>query len=279
MAIKVITDSSADLPPQLAEQWNVAVVPLTIHFGQKTYQDGVDLTPDEFYQRLTSSDQTPTTSQPSVGDFLRVYRPLTQSGDGLISIHISSKLSGTINSAVQAKAALDKGAPVEIVDSLHASMGLGLIVLAAARSAKAGVGLPGVLEEIRRAIAETHILFFLETLEYLHRGGRIGKAQALLGSLLGIRPILTLKEGEVHPVERTRTRDRAIQRLVEMTAELSPLQELCILHSTTPNDLETLQEKLSPLVPAEAVITSRFGPVIGTHVGPGALGVGVRRAR
>ena len=285
MAIRLVTDSTADLPPELVERWKIEVVPLYVNFignqGEdaiETLKDGVDIDPDRFYRRLVESDVLPTTSQPSLQDFLEVYKRLTEDGDEIVSVHISSKLSGTYNSAIQAKEGLNGDARVEVVDSELASMGAGMAVLAGARAAEKGADIDTVLQEVGKAASELRIYFMVDTLEYLQKGGRIGKAQAFLGTLLGIKPILSLQEGEMHPLERVRTRRRAIQRLATIVEDLAPITELCVIHSTTPEDMDGLKASLSHLLPQDQIISTRLGPVVGAHVGPGLIGVAARSA-
>ena len=284
MAVKLITDSTCDLPQDVASQWDITVVPCYVHFNEEIYKDGIDLGPDEFYSRLVSSTALPTTAQPSVNDFVQVYRPLLDEGHDVVSIHLSAKFSGTMNSAIQARDSLlssqeRKQGRIEIIDSQMTSMGLGLIVLDTARVIKSNASCDEVLEKVRSCMARTHCYFLLDTLEYLKRGGRIGKASAFLGSLLNIKPILTIKEGEAHPFERSRTRQRGLQRLVEVISGLGPAEQMGILHSTTEEEAEALKQRLGSLVPDGNVIVSRFGPVIGTYLGPGALGVSLISSR
>jgi DegV family protein with EDD domain len=216
-----------------------------------------------------------------VNDFVQAYGPLCQRGHDVVSIHLSAKLSGTLNSAYQARESLSSGGltggvgagEIEIIDSRLTSMGLGMVVLAAAKMASQGAGRDVVVQGVKDSLGRCHCYFLLDTLEYLHKGGRIGKAKAFLGSLLSIKPILTIRDGEAHPVERTRTRARGIQRLVELASALAPAQGLSVLHSTTPAEAETLKERLSGLAPSGELVMSRFGPVVGTYLGPGALGV------
>jgi DegV family protein with EDD domain len=226
-----------------------------------------------------------------VQDFLSVYRDELQRGNQVVSVHISSKLSGTVNSATQAMEQVVGKGRIVIVDSRLASMGLGIAALAGARLAKGGAGLEEVSEEVRRACRETKVFFMVDTLEYLQKGGRIGRAQAFLGSLLNVKPILTLVEGEIHPLERVRSRGKALERLAVLAEEMGPAREVWVCHSTTPLDADALASRLGKLVgPVEAhpavvatgagegeVTATRLGPAVGTHVGPGLVGVGVRR--
>ena len=263
----------------------MTVIPCNVHFGDDVYKDGVDIFPDEFYARLVSSPKLPTTAQPSANDFLQVYKALSDDGHEVVSVHLSAKFSGTLNSAHQAKAMFESseadGAPnrIEIIDSGMTSAGLGLVALGAARVAKDGASCNQVLGEVDGALDRVHCYFLLDTLEYLQKGGRIGKASAFLGSLLNIKPILTIKDGEAHPSERVRTRDRGLQRLVDIVGSHAPAEEICIVHSTAPEDAQTLRERLGDLMPQEKIIMSRFGPVVGTYLGPGVLGVGLVSAR
>ena len=273
MAIRVMTDSSADLPPELAQRWHVTVLPCYVVVGDVTYKDGVDLSHDQFYHQLTSNARLPTTAQPSAADFQAVYQELLGQGHQVISIHVSGKLSGTLNSAEQAKAALGKAAPIEIIDSQLASIPLGLTVVAAAEQAEHADSYQQVADRVRRDLPLTHGFFVLDTLEYLQKGGRIGKAQAFLGSILSVKPILKLQDGEAHPVERPRNRERAVRRVIELVRELAPVRQLAVIHNTDADRAAELLEQLSSLLPADQVISARFGPTLGTYLGPNALGV------
>jgi DegV family protein with EDD domain len=280
MAIRIVTDSAADVPPELAQQQNITVVPCYVISDDVTYRDGVDILPDQFYDRLVSNPRLPTTAQPSAADFQSVYQDLIAQGHQIVSIHLSSKLSGTLNSAEQARASLgdEAGKSIEIIDTQLASVPLGLLVVAAAQQAQDGASHQQVAEQVRRDVPLTRCFFLLDTLEYLQKGGRIGKAHAFLGSVLGVKPILTIQDGEAHPVERPRNRNRAFRRLVELTEELAPLRRLAVIYSTEPERAEDLRVKLSSLAPQDEIMVTRFGPTLGTYVGPGALGVGLIRA-
>jgi DegV family protein with EDD domain len=257
----------------LVEKSGITVAPLNVHFGEDTYKDGVDLKTDEFFEKLVVAPQLPTTSQPSVGEFLDIYRTLTANGDQVVSIHISEKLSGTMNSARQAKAALGEEGHVEVIDSLACSLALGLVALEAAQEAQAGSSLESVIARTNEAIAHLKLLAMLDTLEYLAKGGRVGKAQSFLGGLLQIKPLIEVKV-EVLPVERVRTRRRALDRLVELAKAQGPLKRLAVLHADAPDDAEWLAQQLRPLVDNDVVV-SWIGPVIGTYTGPKAIGIGL----
>lgn len=273
MAVRVVTDSTADLPPALAQELGITVVPLNVHFGTDVYRDGVDITADQFYAMLVSSPNLPTTSQPSVGDFLETYESLSEDSDGIVSIHVSGKLSGTLNSAEQARQQMQGGTRVETVDSLQASLGLAMVVIAAARAAQSGGDVDDVLRAAKEATVRAGFFGLLDTLRYLEKGGRIGKAQAFMGSLLQVKPLLTIRDGEAHPLERARNRSRGTRRLYEIAREHAPLADLAVAYTTTPDEAHALAERLRPLHPTGNVFVSQLGPVVGTYLGPQVLGV------
>ncbi len=278
MAIRIVTDSTADLPPSLAAELNITVVPASVILDDVAYRDGIDLTPDQFYAQLLNGSRLPTTSQPSVGDFQSAYRELAEQGHSIISLHISGKLSGTANSAGQAKAALGDSASVEIVDTGLASIGLLLVIVAASSLAGQSDSLAAVAGQVRQNLDKTRVVFALDTLEYLQKGGRIGKAQAFVGSLLSVKPVLTLHDGEVHPLEKPRNHQRAMGRLEALTRQRAPAARLAIAYSTEQSWAEELRDRLSDLVPPEQIIMSRFGPSLGVYVGPRAVGVAITSA-
>ncbi len=247
-----------------------------MNFGTASYRDGVDLSADQFYQKLQQSDFLPTTSQPSPADFEQMYRSIVADADGIVSIHISQQLSGTYNSALLGREALSATCPpIEVIDSRTASMGLGLVVIQAARAAQVGAGLDDIVEVTRRAIGRTHFFGMVDTLAYLQKGGRIGKAQALVGTLLNVKPIIGCKDGEVLALGKERTRKRGIGRLVEMVESFKSIQDLAILHTTMPDEAESLINRFSGMVDRQRIISGRIGPVIGTYLGPGVITVGV----
>ncbi len=276
--VRIVTDSTADLPPELAAELGISIVPLQVAFGSETYRDGIDLTPGQFYERLASSSVLPRSSQPSVGAFEEEYDRLCRETDSIVSIHISSSLSGTFNSALLARDRFRNRANIEVIDSRLVSMGLGLAAIECARLARQGADLKTVAQHAARVLPNIHVHFIVDTLEYLQRGGRIGRAQAFLGSLLNVKPVLKIEEGEVRPVEKVRTRAKAVERLVEFVelfSDTSGIKDLCILYSTTPDDVEHILSRIAPIVPRERTLVSQVGPVVGTHVGPGVLGIAV----
>ena len=273
MAIKIVIDSTADMPSALVQEYGITVVPLNVHFGTEVFRDSIEISPDEFYKRLASSPKLPTTSQPTVGDFLEVYQELSNTTDEIVSIHVSGKLSGTLNSANQAKGQYTGDARIEVVDSEHVSMGLGMVAIAASKAAQGGASIEDVVKEAKQTISKVQFVGLVDTLEYLEKGGRIGKAQALVGSILRLKPLLTVKDGEVHPLEKIRTRSKGIDRLCDIVKEHAPLESLAVVYTTTPDDAAQLADRLRPLVPSGDIPISQVGPVVGTHAGPGVLGI------
>ena len=277
MSIRIVTDSSSDLPPELARQWDITVVPCNVVVGDVNYKDGVDISPDEFYRKLVASPQLPTTSQPSAADFQTVYGDLATQGHSIVSIHLSAKLSGTLNSAEQARESIGAD-DIQIIDSQLASIPMGLVVLAAAQLAQNGGSSQEIADQVRRDLPLTQCYFLLDTLEYLQKGGRIGKAQAFLGNMLNVKPILALRDGEVHPVERPRNRQRGIRRLLELAHQAAPLRQLAVIYSTEPEVAVELRLGLTDLLPEDQIVTTRYGAVLGTYMGPKAVGLALTRA-
>jgi len=276
MTIKIVTDSTADLPSALAEELGITIVPLYVRFGNETYRDRVDITEDEFYQRLMNDPVHPSTSQPTPQDFANVYRELSKQADGIVSIHISGKLSGTYNSALQAKELVAAECPVEVVDSEMVSMGLGLLATEAATIANSGKGLQQVVEEVKQSISSTHVWALFDTLKYLALGGRIGKAKALLGTILNIKPLLVVKDGEMAPASQARTRAKGIGMLYDYVNTVTDIQDLSVVYSTTPDEAQVLADRIGAIFDRSRIRLARLGPVLGVHAGPGALAVALR---
>lgn len=276
MAIRIVTDSSADLPPQLVEGLGITVVPLYVRFGNEVYRDRVDINEDEFYQRLQHDPIHPSTTQPTPQDFVDVYQKISQEADGIVSIHISSKLSGTCNSASQGKELSGVACPIEVVDSQALSMALGLVVIAAAKLANMGKGLEEVMTEVKQAIATTHLLGLFDTLEYVRKGGRIGKAAALLGSILNLKPLLSVQDGVTVPSGRARTRSKGIDRLVDFVKGATNIEELAVVYNTTQQEAQALVERIGSMFDRERIFLATIGSTLGVHMGPGALIVVMR---
>lgn len=280
MAIKVVTDSTSDLPADVAESLGIEVVPLNVHFGSDVYKDRVNLMPDAFYDKLINGDILPTTSQPSVGEFIDVYERLGSDADGIVSVHISEKLSGTMNSARLASQQANADCPIEVVDTFQVSMGVGICAMEAAEVANSGGDMNQVILAARNAVTRSQCFFMLETLEFLQKGGRIGKAQALIGNLLKIRPMLILQEGEVHPLGRERTRRKGIAKLVDTVEELAPISGLAVMYSTGPDEAQTLAQNVSKfMIEGREPMMLQIGPVIGTYAGPDTLGIALISAK
>lgn len=276
MTVKIVTDSSADLPAQLVQELGITVVPLYVRFGEDIYRERVDISDEEFYEKLQHGPIHPVTIQPTPQDFANVYEGLSQEADGIVSIHISTKLSGTYNCAVQGKEMIEKRCPIEVVDSQLITISLGLVDIAAAAVANAGGNLQQVLEEVKQAIPNIHLLGLLDTLKYLLLGGRIGRAKALLGSILNVKPLLTLKDGEVMPVTQARSRAKGIDKLFDFVKNAESIQDLAVAYSTTPNEAQILVERLGSIFPKERIKLVRLGTTLGVHMGPGGLIVGFR---
>ena len=276
MTIKIVTDSTADLPAKLAEELDVTVVPVYLRFGEQVYRDRVDISEDEFYQRLMHDPIHPNTTQPSPQDFADVYEKLSKDADGIISIHLTSKLSGTYNSAVQGKKMVESKCPIEVIDTQTISIAIGLIVIQASRMAKSGMSLKQIMDELTKIIPNVHLLVLFDTLKYLVKGGRIGKAKALLGSLLNVKPILKVKDGELVPSGQVRTRSKGMGQLLDFVKNATEIQDLAILYSTTPDEAQALIESTSSIFPKECTILARLGPALGVHGGPGILAVALR---
>ena len=275
MALRIVTDSAADLSPELAQRRNITVLPCYVIMGDISYRDGVDIAPGDFYDRLVSMEQPPTTAQPSAADFQTVYSDILNQGHEILSIHLSRKLSGTVDSAKQARSALGDDTPIRVIDSALASIPMGLAVLAAADAAQGTESLEDLEATVLRQLPLNNAFFLLDTLEFLEKGGRIGKAQAFLGSMLRIKPILKLMDGEVYPVERPRTHAKGMARLLELSQQLGPAQRVAVIYSTEEEGARYLRRHLVGLVPKNEIIMARFGPALGTYVGPGALGIAI----
>ena len=276
MTIKVVTDSTADLPPQLAKELGITVVPVYLRFGDEVYRDRVDISEDEFYERLVHDPIHPSTTQPSPQDFVDVYKNLARGADGIISIHVSSKLSGTYNSALRGKEVVEKECPIEVIDSGVVTMGLGQLAIVANTMAESGNGLQQVVEKVKQTIPSIHVLGLLDTLKYLALGGRIGKVQALLGSVLNVKPLLTIKNGELVPAGRTRSRAKGIGMLFDFVKKAVDIQDLAIVYNTAPDEAQALIERIGSIFPKERIRLARLGPALGVHTGPGILFVALR---
>ena len=275
MTVKIVTDSVSDIPSDLAKSLDITMVPLTVNFGVESFLDGVEITPKEFFEKIETAPSLPTTAAPSIGAFTEVYKDLTGKGHEVVSLHVSGKLSATLSSATQAAAELGNE-HISVVDTQAVSAMEALIVTAAARVAIAGGSVEEVIEKAKSSIDKTAVYVVLDTLEYLQKGGRIGRAAALMGGLLSIKPILTLNDGEVHPHEKVRTRAKALARIIEIVQSGGPYEEITVMHASAEDEAEYLTSVLEPMCSDLPILSSQIGPVVGTHAGPGSVAVATR---
>ena len=278
MAVKIITDSLSDVTSDIAEGLGITVVPLTVIFGHETFLDRVTITTDEFYDKLIHGTVWPTTTQPTPAAFLEVYNELAEETDEILVVTLSSKLSGTYQSALNAKSMVEKECRIEIIDSQTVAMGSGLIVIATAKKAQEGANLDQLIELVRGAMNRSHFIVYFDTLTYLAKGGRIGKAKGLLGSVLSIKQILTVREGEMAPLTRKRSLAAGMDYLYNFIAGFSNIEELAVEHTTTPDEADRLVERVGSVFPKERIYRSTVSPVLGTYGGPGAIAVTVLEA-
>lgn len=271
MTVKIVTDSAADLPAVVTSELGITVVPLNVRFGTDVYRDGIDLTNEQFYQRLKQSKVLPTTSVPAPNAFAEAYDRLAQETKEILVITVSSKLSATYEVALQSIGLMKRKCQVEVIDSKWAIMAQGLIVIAAAKAANDRASLDEVIKITQETMSRVDFRATFDTLEYLLRGGRIGRAQAFLGSILKMNPIIGIRDGEVFPFARERSRGKAINNLCKFVESFSHIDELAIEDATTPQDAEKLMERLSAKFPRERIYRSKVTPVVGTHTGPGLL--------
>lgn len=273
MTVRIVTDSTCDLPAEDIKRYAITVVPLTVFFGEEALLDGIDVTPADFYARMVAFKGLPRTSQPSVELFQDAYQSLAPDGVDIVSIHISSRLSGTLNAASVAREVVKEDVHVDLIDSYNVSLGLGLIVLEAARAAQAGASLPEVVAAARRAMDRVSVHVVVDTLEYLQKGGRIGRARSFLGSVLKVKPIIRVEDGEVAPFERVRTRARAIERIFELASNMPRAREMFVGCGGDDSDARALIERLRPHLPHTELRLGYLGPVVGVYTGPNALGI------
>ncbi len=272
MGIRVVTDSACDLPAPLIEALGIEIVPLTIRFGDEEFVDRVELSADEFWERLEHTDTLPETAAPSPGAFETCFRDLAARGaTGIVCINLSSHLSGTMQSAQVAAAATVDVCPVQVIDSQSASMGQGNLCLTAARRAADGDSLESIVAEVVDRRDRTKLFATLDTLEFLKKGGRVGNARALVGTMLSIKPVIELSSGVVEESAKVRTRSKALRMLAAKAAE-EKIEHLAVLHGNAP-DLDEFFDLLAPIFPRDEIITGLIGPVIGTHAGPRVIGV------
>jgi len=270
--IKVVTDSAADVPSELAQRLDITVLPCYVVFGSEVYRDGVDLTHREFYDKLATSPILPTTSQPPLGLFVETYQNLLQESEGIVSIHVASALSGVFNAARVAADALS-AAPIVVVDSQQLSMGAGWQVIMAAQAAREGHTLAEVVSLVQAIRPCARAAAMLDSLEHVRRSGRVSRVTALIGTALRVKPLLQIRTGEVTPIVTVRTRGKALRRLVEFTAAHGAFRELCVVHADAAEAAQEVVEGLSTVHPRERLLICQAGAAITTHLGLGAVGI------
>ncbi len=274
MSVKIITDSLSDITSDLAEKLGVTVVPLTVLFGREAFLDRVTISTEIFYDRLINGSIWPTTTQPTPAAFVEVYEKLAETTDEILVVTLSKKMSGTYQSAMGAKEMVRKKCHIEVIDSETVAMGLGLIVMAAVKEARTGANLKQMVEFVNQAKSRSHILIYFDTLKYLAKGGRIGKAQGLLGSLLSVKPLLNVREGEMAPVTRVRSLAAGMDYLYNFVgSHKDRIEAMAVEHTTAPEEADKLAERVVTLVPKERIYRSTVSPVLGTYGGPGAVAV------
>ncbi|MCD6288947.1 MAG: DegV family protein [Anaerolineae bacterium] len=270
--IKVITDSNAHLSQKTVRDLEITIVPISIRLGNHTYQEGVNLTAVQFFRRLERSDTLPVAVAPSVQTFVNVYHQACRSTDQVLSIHMSSKMGDVYANAKTASQALLGRCRIQVMDSLSTSVGLGILVEAAARAAQQGESLEAIVRLIRGMIPHIYVFFFVEELEYLERAHRIGPSQAILGTMLGIKPLLMIEDGEVIPLEKVRTRAQAVDKLFEFITEFTHIEQMAILQHGFSEETATLLEQLEMAYPDREFPVYTYGPSLATHLGPSAMG-------
>ncbi|MDO8688091.1 MAG: DegV family protein [Dehalococcoidales bacterium] len=278
MTVKIVTDSLSDITSDLAKELGVTVVPLTVLFGHETFLDRVTMTTEEFYRRLANDTIWPTTTQPTPAAFLEVYNSLAKETDEILVITLSGKMSGTYQSALGAKNMFNGKCRIEIIDSQLVAMGLGLIVISTARKAKAGAKLDELVDSVKKAMPRSHFVVYFDTLKYLAKGGRIGKAQRLLGAMLSVKPMLTIKDGEMAPLTRLRSLPAGLDYLYNFAKGYPDAELVAVEHATTPDEADRLADRLSSTFPKERIFKSVISPVLGVHGGPGAMAVTILEA-
>jgi DegV family protein with EDD domain len=274
--IKFVTDSTAYLPEEIVRKHDIRVVPLYVHFGESAFREGVDLNNGEFFDRLKAAPVLPTTSQPSAGEFREVFQELADQGHEIVTLTISSKLSGTWNSAMAAKEMLPE-ARISVIDSLSTSVGLQLMLEDAFSAAAQGATRPEIEDLVEQIKSKMKVLFVVDTLEYLAKGGRIGNAKAFLGTLLKVKPILVLQEGAIEPCEQVRSKRKALLRMLDLVEEhlgnQAPQARVAITNALVSEEAQSLAQELAERLSCSEPLIADIGPVIGTHTGPGVIGV------
>ncbi len=273
--VAIVTDSSPNIPDNIVSENNIRVVPLTVIWGEESFYDGINITPSEFYERLQKAKVMPSTSQPSVADFEVLFRSLHEEGYDILAILISEDLSGTVSSATQARKMLPE-ANIEIVNSRTLAMALGFLVLEAARAANQGASLAECKKMVEKSLDKTGVIFVLDTLEFLHRGGRIGTAKRFMGTLLNVKPVLAIEDGLIVPLDSVRTQKKALERIVDLIVERTSGKNnirLATLHANNADTAQFILDQALEKIPVVEQVFAEVSPTIGTHAGPGAVGL------
>lgn len=278
MAVQVITDSTADIPYGMEKKLGIKTVPIYLRFGEKIYRDGIDISKDEFYKLLETSPVQPATSQPNPEDFAAVYREYCEHNDEIVSIHISSKISGTFNSANIARKTLENCNRLEVIDSRFNSAGLGLVVIAAARAAQAGAAFYEVIDEARKAISNVRMFGIFETMKYLARSGRVNKTIAAASRILNVMPVLTFHEGEIVRTGLVRTVHKGMEKITSFVLNNAPIAELTVVHSKVAGQAMELKKRLGEIMDEEKINIAELGAGLGVHGGPGVLLAALRKS-
>lgn len=272
--VKIICDSTGEIPEEIRKQYDITIVPLNVLFGTDSYQDGVNITPAMFYKMLVEGKVHPTTSQPAPGLFVEAYQKLAKETDEILVLTISAGISGTYESAMQAKQMVDSKLKIEVIDSQWTCAGLLLPTLKAARAAEKGMKLAEITKMVKDILPKIRVYMIFDTLEYLRKGGRIGKAKAWMGGILKLNPVLTLKNGIIHPVAQARGRAKAVEMLIDLMTKTGNPEEIVVEDATTPAELEDLVKRLRSAIPNAKIIRTTVGPVIGVHAGPSIMVAG-----
>ncbi len=276
MNIKIITDSTADLPAELAKEFGIKVVPAYLRFGDTVYRDRINFTDDEFYEKMLDGAVYPVTEPAIPDDFANAYQETNREADGIISVHISGKISATCNAALMGKKIANVDCPIEVIDSTSISMGLGLLSIAAAEAARSANSFAEAVDQIRRMVPGLKMLGFFDSVKYLARGGRINRTAAFFGSVLNIKPMLTTKNGEIEPAGHINRRNTGIQRLYQFADNTCNIEDAAVVYSTAHAEAQEVAEHMRKMGSVKRVYLAKMGPIIGAHGGPGALLVAVR---
>ena len=269
--VKLVTDSVSDIPPDVVKKLEITVISLHVQFGNETYKDRVDLSSEDFYQKLEHSSKLPSTSAPSPGIFAQVFDDLAPKHSQILGVFVSRKLSATYDAALQGIKLMKRKCQVEVVDSTLGIMGQGLLVMEAAKRAMSGANLSELIGTISETIPRIHVRVTLDTLEYLARGGRIGKVQAFLGSMLKMNPILGIKDGVAFPAARVRSRAKATEWLLEFASKFGKIKALAVEYGTNAAEAKAFAKRMASVFPKASIYISNVSPVVGTHTGPNPL--------